>query len=574
MWSEWDARDWRFEVAEGRCVCTVCTRAWDFPIQKSFDIVLPPEMFGRIGGQALRCTGRSVTRRRLCVRKFSAHTSPNTATAASAPSPLAGITAELDRIAPRFEVPASQIHIIDTPANFYSTLKNKIRNARRRVYLSTLYIGKTEHDLVETLSDALRDNPDLKVSILTDALRGTRETPNPSCASLLCSLVAEYGPERVEVRMFHTPNLTGLRKKWIPRRINEGWGLQHMKLYGIDDEIILSGANLSEEYFTHRLDRYHVFSSKALADYYSTIHHAICNLSFKVLPDPQDKSNYVLDWPVANSAPSPLDDPQVFIKHSSNYLTPIIRATENKPAIASEESRTYVYPVSQFTSLLGSNDTSTDYPAVSTVLRLLSSSSAFAGARWLFTAGYFNIHPILSSLLISSTTKASNTPSTTQGTVLTASPWANGFYGSSGISGMLPAAYTHLSARFLDRVAKAHASNFIQLKEWRKGTVGTPGGWTYHAKGLWITLPNEQNPSVTAVGSSNYTKRSYSLDLEAGALVVTTDEELKRKLGEETTRLQKDASPVSRDDLRRTERRVGWNVRLSMWIVEKVGGAF
>ena len=41
--------------------------------------------------------------------------------------------------------------------------------------------------------------------------------------------------------MFHTPNLTGLKKKWIPRRINEGWGLQHMKLYGIDDEIILSG---------------------------------------------------------------------------------------------------------------------------------------------------------------------------------------------------------------------------------------------------------------------------------------------------------------------------------------------
>ena len=47
--------------------------------------------------------------------------------------------------------------------------------------------------------------------------------------------------------MFHTPNLTGLRKKWIPRRINEGWGLQHMKLYGIDDEIILSGYDIFYE---------------------------------------------------------------------------------------------------------------------------------------------------------------------------------------------------------------------------------------------------------------------------------------------------------------------------------------
>jgi CDP-diacylglycerol--glycerol-3-phosphate 3-phosphatidyltransferase len=317
-----------------------------------------------------------------------------------------------------------------------------------------------------------------------------------------------------------------------------------------------------------------VFSSKALTEYYATLHHAICSLSFQVLPDPENPANYVMNWPTTNGAPSPLDNPQDFIAYSSTYLTPIIQATDNKPALPSEESQTYVYPVSQFTSLLQPNDTSTEYPAVTTILSLLSSSSAFAGARWLFTAGYFNIHPVLSSLLISSTTTASNSPSNTQGTVLTASPWANGFYGSSGISGMLPAAYTHLSARFLDRVAQAKANDAIQLKEWRKGTVGTPGGWTYHAKGLWVTLPREEHPSLTFVGSSNYTKRSYSLDLEAGALVVTNDQDLKRKLGEETERLQKDASPVSRDDLRRTERRVGWNVRLSMWIVEKVGGAF
>lgn len=76
---------------------------------------------------------------------------------------------------------------------------------------------------------------------MTDALRGTREAPDPSCASLLAPLVAEFGPHRVEIRMYHTPNLTGLRKRHIPNRINEGWGLQHMKLYGVDDEIILSG---------------------------------------------------------------------------------------------------------------------------------------------------------------------------------------------------------------------------------------------------------------------------------------------------------------------------------------------
>lgn len=107
-----------------------------------------------------------------------------------------------------------------------------------RVYGST---SRLTFCKIETLQDALRENPQLKLSILTDALRGTREAPDPSCASLLAPLVAEFGSDRVEVRMYHTPNLTGLRKRYIPRRINEGWGLQHMKLYGIDDEIILSG---------------------------------------------------------------------------------------------------------------------------------------------------------------------------------------------------------------------------------------------------------------------------------------------------------------------------------------------
>jgi len=81
----------------------------------------------------------------------------------------------------------------------------------------------------------------LKVSVLTDALRGTRESPDTSCASLLASLVEEFGTERVDLRMYHTPNLRGFKKALIPKRINEGWGLQHMKLYGFDDEIILSG---------------------------------------------------------------------------------------------------------------------------------------------------------------------------------------------------------------------------------------------------------------------------------------------------------------------------------------------
>ena len=62
---------------------------------------------------------------------------------------------------------------------------------------------------VNVIHHALCENPHLKLSILTDCLRGTREAPEPSCASLLTSLVDEFGTERVEIR-----NGTGVRLNW------------------------------------------------------------------------------------------------------------------------------------------------------------------------------------------------------------------------------------------------------------------------------------------------------------------------------------------------------------------------
>ena len=101
-------------------------------------------MLGRIGGQAFRLSvRRPVSRRKLCERKFSAYTA-NTApstTGLSTASPLATITAELDRVAPCFEVPASKITVLDSPASFYRTLKVSIpldgKESRARTLISS-----------------------------------------------------------------------------------------------------------------------------------------------------------------------------------------------------------------------------------------------------------------------------------------------------------------------------------------------------------------------------------------------------------------------------------------------------
>jgi CDP-diacylglycerol--glycerol-3-phosphate 3-phosphatidyltransferase len=551
-----------------------------------------------VGVRALRQCARSGKPQisRIGVRRFSTPT-PAAADAPNAGAhPLAGVASDFDRVAPRVEIEPSNIQILSSPSEFYETLKRKIKSAKRRVYLSTLYIGKTEHELIATINEALEENPDLEVSILTDALRGTRESPNASCASLLAPLITNHG-SRVKIAMFHTPNLKGWKKTYIPKRLNEGWGLQHMKLYGFDDEIMLSGANLSDDYFTNRLDRYHLFSSKELADYYAKIHDAICELSYDLQPAPELSEGYVLDSPINRGIPDPVWHTKRYKMYAKQLLEPLIhkKARQKMFPVPFTAEKTFVYPVAQFDILLGNpvniglldyefqTYTSTEKPMLSKLLTRLAEDQALRNPRWTFTAGYFNIDPEISELLLAAAPASSHVVSSEKSegkpcTVITASPWANGFYGSKGISGLLPAAYTLLSRRFLREVSKADKDGSIQLKEWRKGTVGTPGGWTYHAKGIWATLGpkdgiEEAGPSVTLVGSSNYTKRSYSLDLEIGAMIVTADPTLQKKLKAETEWLQKDAMVTTMNDLRKVDRRVGFKVRAAMWLVEKLGGA-
>lgn len=417
--------------------------------------------------------------------------------------------------------------------------------------------------------------------ILTDALRGTREAPQPSSASLLAPLIAEFGAERVQIRMYHTPNLTGLRKKLVPRRINEGWGLQHMKLYGIDDELILSGANLSNDYFTNRQDRYHIFKSQDVTDYFFKIYSSISAISYDIQPDKCD-AGFNMTWPSLSDCPQPLDDPSGYRRYAANLLNSLIRPSS--PSSEPPTGDTVVYPLLQFTPLLKAEDTSTELSAILTILNSLKSGSADPGsplrnASWTFTAGYFNTPRFLRTLLLSTA------PS--RGTIIAASPWANGFYGSKGVSGMLPAAYTLLGKQFLFAIEKAGLQDSVKLKEWRRGTVNEPGGWTYHAKGFWVSLAGEdaqvtstggekgrqKGPSLTIVGSSNYTKRSYELDLEANACIITRNPDLMRRLGEEESWLQEYAKVVDKGEFERMERRVGVHVRISMAIVNLLGGA-
>lgn len=64
----------------------------------------------------------------------------------------------------------------------------------------------------------------------------------------------------------------------LPARMSEVVGVCHLKTYVFDDDVLISGANMSTTYFTKRQDRYHLFRNAAkLAAF-------VCSLVKVVLP--------------------------------------------------------------------------------------------------------------------------------------------------------------------------------------------------------------------------------------------------------------------------------------------------
>lgn len=464
-----------------------------------------------------------------------------------------------------FYFKSKQINVLENPTDFYTHLKDKIKTSQNRIFIASLYLGKKEQELINCLSDAMKKNTNLKLYFIVDGLRGTRESPNPCSASLLASLVQKYG-NRVDVRCYRAPQYFRWYNKLLPSRINEGVGLQHMKIYGFDDEVILSGANLSNDYFTDRQDRYYIFkNNKFFTDYYFKIHQLVSKLSYKVVYR-DTAAKFELLWPVSNISCDPKHNRLKFVQESKESIKSFMESPVDNLSLEDnhDEYPSYVYPLTQLSPFFKNSheDASTEKKTLMKLFEDLKSSKT--GFNWKFTTGYFNIERGLRDLLIE--TSANENVS---GKIITASAKANGFYLSKGVSGLLPDAYHHLQYKFL-KLAKSKNSN-ISIDEWAKGQVNTPNGWSYHAKGIWI-LPknNDAMPILTTIGSSNYTTRAYTLDIESDCVILTKDKDLRQQIQGELDNLYKNVHPVKFEDFAENpEKKVKLHVKLATKVMEK-----
>ncbi|EJU00697.1 hypothetical protein DACRYDRAFT_89660 [Dacryopinax primogenitus] len=452
---------------------------------------------------------------------------------------------------PTFSLSSKDVTILSEPRQFYKALLDMVKRARRRIFLSSLYIGTEETELIETLHRSLSLNSEVRLSLLLDLRRSTR--PGPSTAHLLLPLLRAF-PDRCEVRMFKSPKLRGLMERLVPRRFDEGWGTWHAKMYGVDDEVMFSGANLNTSYFTDRQDRYLHFSSQPdLAAYCLRFLHTFAQYSFRLLPTSSvsssaySPSEYALEW--TNAA---CMFPHI-VQHAERDIL-ALQSSHPPPPSVNTQADTHLRPVLQAGIF--------NIREEERLLPLLIRGAASQGRKLDLTSGYFALHEPYQRAILKARIPTR---------ILAAGPKANGFYASPGVSSRLPEAYTIAEHRFLSRARKAGLAGdhqtgegeVLRLDEWEKE------GWTYHAKGLWFSpVAGEQLPYATLFGSTNLNSRSAQLDTELSFLLSTRSRELQQALGREVQGLWEAGRRVDERDLDAAGR-VRWGTRV---LARVVGG--
>ncbi|KAI4873928.1 hypothetical protein NFI96_000145, partial [Prochilodus magdalenae] len=490
---------------------------------------------------------------------------------------------------PAFKVPGGRIRVLHSPDEFYQAMKfvpdhesqARIKTAKKRVVMASLYLGTgpLEQDLVDCMEEALKrsqENPaaDLKVSILLDYTRGSRGKKNSR--TMLLPLLQHF-PEQMRVCLYHTPDLRGLLRLLVPERFNETIGVQHIKAYLFDDSLIISGANLSDSYFTNRQDRYVLLEDcREVADFFAELVRAVGDVSLQLEADDTVHMKegmvhpYKGKWPIIpviseavryiaiqrhESSPSTkleLDDPlrnpsaESALRWPCSTSNRILLPVGNRFEFSASARRQIMEVMNpkrtqqHALDLVCSPDSDLElecgeerrdtwvFPLVQmkplgirldeeVTQRLLREAG---GDTVYLTSGYFNLTRTYMKLVLGTATGYR---------ILMASPEVNGFFGAKGVAGAIPEAYIHLAHQFYRKVCDLGQQGRVHLHEYHRPD------WTFHAKGLWYYLEGEDHPCLTLIGSPNFGYRSVHRDLEAQIAIVTENKELQAQLQQART---------------------------------------
>ncbi|GAB65192.1 phosphatidylglycerophosphate synthase, partial [Plasmodium cynomolgi strain B] len=420
----------------------------------------------------------------------------------------------------KFVIPEPKARVLFMPTEFFDTLKGMFRSSKNRIVISCLYIGIGE--LEKELIVSIKNNKhikNLRVDILLDKQRGTRPEGklNESSVSVLSDLFSYAGD--LNISLFHNPLLGAVLYNLIPYRANEAIGVMHMKVFIGDDRLILSGANLSDSYLRNRQDRYILIENKLLADSVHKIVNCIQNMSFSVNADSS------VHW--GSDLMNPLVDAHTFREQYYRRIQfvlgqireDILRHTQERvqsqmseadsggchvpgshPSTSDREdffSPLFVKNESILTVELALQSGFSSPPIYdeSCMLENMLKNVKKYDQSLIISSGYLNFPEIFLKLF----RNIYDNLCFKKGKIrfITASPAANSFFKSKGISYYIPLGYTVSAHMCVEFITKNIVSVFKNLNRRdplkKKEKVCTDiyleyhkPSWTFHSKGMWL----------------------------------------------------------------------------------------
>lgn len=430
-----------------------------------------------------------------------------------------------------FPVNGDNISLLRSPAKFFDTLMELTSKAKHSIFISSLYLGTgaREKKLVAALRQRSLANPQLRTSVYLDYFRAQRPENNTSSVELLQSLLEL---PQTSLQLLRMPSKDPIQHL-LQGRWRELVGVHHMKLYIFDDTLLITGANLSETYFTNRQDRYMVIKDEGLCNFYRTLlqHLGKSELSY-----------HVSAQAIVTKAGA---------AYSNERLEQLLHGMVAPRPLA--DSDTWVYPTIQMAALGIRHDETITSLTLS--LPAHSSPSHAANTRThadtqtnadrhdhtdemqrnqdyvtqiFLASGYLNLTPHYQDLLIRSRTALH---------IFAASPEANGFHNAKGLASIVPKLYSAMASSIL--AAAAESDSMVRIFEWSRPN------WTYHAKGLWVQRSPHDLPSLMSIGSPNFGARSVTRDSESQLFVVTSSTSLAQRILQERRDLEQRCLPLA-----------------------------
>ena len=468
---------------------------------------------------------------------------------------------ELQRLqVPLFRVQTEQLIPLASPLEFYLAVLRGIKESRQRITLSTLYLGngQMERHLVTQLREASDRNPYLKVRVVLDYNRGMRRHRGESSMELLLEAkMKAKKPNNLDFVLYRHSYCPQMLDPLIHTGLPEVGGTYHSKACVFDDSVILTGANLSEEYFLTRKDRYLLVDrAPELADHLDDF--------FEVFADHGDRigreraverahltsarrstqARRSLDLFFLNSAeiarerraaptPAALDGagPRRLTARSLPAESQSTLVAQFKASRSPLETLEVVSRAEELgaerqpsPSTGGSVHIAVAFQVPQMGLRqeeeLFAKTMEILGAQpgrksATLVSCYFNpTHTLRSSFAA--------LPTEARLAFVAGSPRGSSFYRAGTFKKNIPLVYRESLYRWIQAFAAREDARFFEYFQEKT---------SFHVKGFWAEVENnEQRDYLTIIGSSNYSMRSFSRDLEGQFYIFTSDPEAIDKL--------------------------------------------